>query len=390
MPQSKVIYWTLFLLLMVSCKTTSTESVTVAQAAPISIQEQKPKNIILMIGDGMGVSQISAGLYSNNNRLALESFPVVGFHKSYSFNDLITDSAAGATAFACGVKTYNGAIGLNADTIPCTTILEEAEQNGMATGMVVTSTIVHATPAAFIAHQTIRVLNEEIAADFLKTEIDLIIGGGKRYFDRREIDERNLYEELQRNGYFVSDYMKAELSQLGLSPKQNFAYFTADGDPLPAPAGRDYLPYAVKQTLPFLEQRSDKGFFLMVEGSQIDWAGHARKGDILIEEMLDFNKAIEVVLEFARKRGNTLVIVTGDHETGGLSINEGSKMNRLKTAFTTNGHTATLIPVFAYGPAAHLFSGIYENTEIYKKMRYALGFADSTSALRLTHEPKRK
>ncbi|MFN7115898.1 MAG: alkaline phosphatase [Saprospiraceae bacterium] len=388
MPHSKVIYWAILLILVVSCKTTSTE--TEHRALPLSVQDQKPKNIILMIGDGMGVSQITAGLYSNNNRLALEKFPVVGFHKSYSFDDLITDSAAGATAFACGVKTYNGAIGLNADTIPCTTILEESERNGLATGMVVTSTIVHATPASFIAHQQIRVLNEEIAADFLKTDIDLIIGGGKRYFDRRDIDNRNLYEELERKGYFVSDYMKAELTQLGLNPKQNFAYFTADTDPLPAPAGRDYLPYAVKQALPFLEQRSDKGFFLMVEGSQIDWAGHARKGDILIEEMLDFYKAIEIVLEFAHKRGNTLVIVTGDHETGGFSITEGSKMNRLKTAFTTNGHTAALIPVFAYGPSAQLFSGIYENTDIYKKMRYALGFADSTAALRLSNELKQK
>lgn len=380
MPNSKVTYGLFLFLLLLACKTTSTEAEVKKETVSFSA-EQKPKNIILMIGDGMGVAQITAGLYSNNNRLALEQFPVVGFHKSYSSSDLITDSAAGATAFSCGVKTYNGAIGLNADTIPCLTILEEAERNGLATGMIVTCPIVHATPAAFIAHQNLRAYNEQIATDFLKTDIDLIIGGGKRYFDHRDSDKRNLYEELLRKGYFVSDYMKAELEQLGFNAKQNFAYFTADTDPVPAQAGRDYLPYAVKQALPFLEQRSDKGFFLMIEGSQIDWACHAKKGEAMLAEMMDFNKTIEAVLNFARKRGNTLVIVTGDHETGGLSVNEGSKMNKLKMAFTSNSHTGTLIPVFAYGPSAPLFGGIYENTEIHKKMQQAFGFADTTSAL---------
>ncbi len=380
MPNSKMTYGLFLFLLLLACKTTSTEAEVKKEVVSFSV-EQKPKNIILMIGDGMGVAQITAGLYSNNNRLALEQFPIIGFHKPYSSSDLITDSAAGATAFSCGVKTYNGAIGLNADTIPCLTILEEAERNGLATGMIVTCPIVHATPAAFIAHQNLRAYNEQIAADFLKTDIDLMIGGGKRYFDHRESDNRDLYEELLRKGYFVSDYMKTELEQLGFNAKQNFAYFTADTDPPPAQAGRDYLPYAVKQALPFLEQRSDKGFFLMIEGSQIDWACHAKKGEAMLAEMMDFNKAIEAVLNFARKRGNTLVIVTGDHETGGLSVNEGSRMNKLKMAFTSNSHTGTMIPVFAYGPSASLFGGIYENTDIHKKMQHAFGFADTTSAL---------
>ncbi len=348
---------------------------------PYYAPEQKPKNIILMIGDGMGLAQISAALYENNNRLALEKFPVVGFHKSYAYDELITDSAAGATAFACGVKTYNGAIGLNADTIPCRTILEEAESQGLATGLVVTTTINHATPGAFYAHQKLRINYDQIAADLLKTEIDLIIGGGKRYFDNREIDDRNLYEELQAKGYFVADYMQAEITQINFNTKKNFIYFTGDTDPPAASVGRDFLPYAGKQASLFLEKRSEKGFFLLIEGSQIDWACHNNRAEWAIDELKDFNRTIEAILEYAHKNGETLVIVTGDHETGGLAINPGSKMNKLQTAFTTNGHTATLIPVFAYGPSAHLFAGIYENTDIHKKMRQALGFSDSTSAL---------
>ena len=335
------------------------------------------KNVILMIGDGMGVTQITAGMIKNSKRLNIERFPIVGLHKSYSSDNLITDSAAGATAFACGVKTYNGAIGVNPKKKPVKTILEECEAGGMATGLVTTSTIVHATPASFIAHQPSRKMYEEIAADFLKTEVDLFIGGGKKYFDRRETDERNLYEELSENDYYVSDYFKENMSDIKFNPKKNFAYFTADDDPLPVATGRDYLYGASRVATGFLKAHSrGDGFFLMIEGAQIDWGGHANDADYIISEMLDFDKSIGAVLDWAKKDGETLVIVTADHETGGFAVNMGSTKDSLVTAFTTDYHTAELIPVFAYGPGAERFSGIYENTSIYTKMKKALGIED--------------
>ncbi|HMQ49386.1 MAG TPA: alkaline phosphatase [Saprospiraceae bacterium] len=357
---------------------------TCKMPSPVVLQEslagQKAKNVILIIGDGMGLSQISAALYSNNNKLSLEQFPVIGFQKTHSSDDLITDSAASATAFACGVKTYNGAIGVNADTVPCQTILELLDTKGYATGMVVTSTIVHATPAAFIAHRPMRVQYEDIALDFLDTEIDLMIGGGKRYFDRRDNDERDLYQELVQKGYAVSDYSAELLEDIRINSKQNFVYFTADKHPITAAAGRDYLPFATEKALDFLERHSEKGFFLMIEGSQIDWGGHSNDANILIEEALDLNKAIKLVYQFASKRDDTLVIVTADHETGGTAINPDSKMGKLNLAFTTNGHTASMVPVFAFGPSAYLFSGIYDNTEIYHKMLQALDMEHHLSA----------
>ncbi len=349
-------------------------SVSKSEQDVVSLPPNRAKNVVLMIGDGMGLTQITAAMYNNGNYLNLEKFPVVGFHKSYSANDLITDSAAGATAFACGVKTYNNAIGLTADTLPCKTILEEAEERGLATGLVATATIVHATPAAFIAHQKLRVFYEGIATDMLDSGVDLLIGGGKRYFDRRENDDRNLYKELEDKDYRVSDYSKRPLAEILPDKRRNLVYFTADNLPLPVTAGRDYLPKASEIAVNFLKRRSEKGFFLMVEGSQIDWNGHANEGNLLVKEVLDFDKAIREVLDFARRDGNTLVIVTADHETGGMSINQGSEMGELNYQFTTNAHTGTLIPVFAYGPGASLFSGIYENTAIHDKMRQALGF----------------
>lgn len=324
----------------------------------------------------MGISQITAGLYSNGNRLNLERFPVIGLHKSYSGNNLITDSAAGATAFSAGVKTYNGAIGVDLDTMPVTTILEMAEAAGMPTGLVATSSIVHATPASFYAHAKFRQNYEEIAADLMDTDIDLFIGGGVKFFERREGDTRNLSDELRKRGNDVRSFVDTDLKNLKVDRAKNFAYYTADGEPLPYSEGRDYLVEASKLAVNFLDERDtgDQGFFLMIEGSQIDWGGHANKSDYIISEMIEFDNAIGEVLNFAQRDGETLVIVTADHETGGYAINTGSELGNIQGAFTSDYHTADLIPVFAFGPGAARFSGIYENTAIFDKMKLLYGF----------------
>lgn len=344
---------------------------------------KRPKNIILMIGDGMGLAQVTAGMYSNNNHINLEQFPVIGLHKNYPDDEgdgLITDSAAGATSFACGVKTYNAAIGVGVDSLPRTTILELAERNGLATGLVATCNIQHATPASFIAHCKNRALFEDIALDFLKTDIDLFIGGGKQSFDNRK-DGRNLLTELTQKGYYINDWTKADLDTLTF-PNQNIGFLTANMQPLMATQGRNYLPVASEKACNFLQKRSKKGFFAMIEGSQIDWGGHAGNTDYIVGEMQDFDKAIGKVLDFAKRDGNTLVIVTADHETGGFSILKGSKMGKIVGGFgdpydektKSRYHTGVMIPVYAFGPGSELFGGIYENTAIFDKMKVLFGF----------------
>ncbi len=334
---------------------------------------KKAKNVILLIGDGMGLTQISAGMYNNSNKISLERFPVIGLHKSHSSDKLTTDSAAGATAFACGVKTYNGAIGVNQDTLAVQSILEEAEIKGLRTGLVATSTIVHATPASFIAHNKYRKNYEEIAADFLNTPIELFIGGGKKFFDRRESDKRNLSQELQRAGYTVQDYFNDDITELD-STAQKLAFFTADNDPVPAYQGRDYLLPATQFSLDFMNKQNENGFFIMIEGSQIDWGGHANIPEYVLSEMKDYDAVIHAALDWAEEDGETLVVVTADHETGGLAIDHTSKLDSLELKFTSTKHTATMIPVFAKGPGQEKFSGIYENTEIYNKLRAAYGW----------------
>lgn len=331
-----------------------------------------PKNIILLIGDGMGITQISSGLYSNSNKLNLERFKTIGLHKSYSSDNLITDSAAGATAFSCGVKTYNGAIGVNPDTVAIKTILEEAEDQGLLTGMVATSSIVHATPASFIAHNKYRKNYEELAEAFLDTEIDYFVGGGSKFFERREKDNRNISDELREKGYRISNFFNDDLEEISLKKGEKFGFLTAEDGAVPVAQGRDYLPLATTMGIKHLD--NENGFFMMVESSQIDWGGHANDADWIITEMIEFDHVIGQVLDYAEKDGNTLVIVTADHETGGFAIQTGSEMNKLKTAFTSDYHTADLIPVFAYGPGSESFSGIYENTAIYDKMMAAFGW----------------
>ncbi len=331
----------------------------------------KYRKVVFIIGDGMGLAQISTAIYSSRQRNEFERFKHVGFHKAYSSNDLITDSAAGATAFSIGMKTSNEYLGIDSLGIPHKTILEEAAEKGYGTGIVVTSTIVHATPAAFLAHNKNRNAYEEIALDIIDSGCDILIGGGEKFFNRRESDTIDLIRQFENKNYLVSNYFRRDYSEIIIPSGKKFLYFTADGDPQTVAMGRTYLPKASIDALNFLAQKNTNGF-LMIEGSQIDWAGHDNDTKYLLEEMEDFNRMLGKVLDWAENDGNTLVVVTADHETGGLTIMPGSEWGHIKTNYSTKSHTGVLIPVFAFGPGAENFGGIYENTELYKLLKKAL------------------
>ncbi|MCF8367860.1 MAG: alkaline phosphatase [Bacteroidales bacterium] len=333
-------------------------------------QDKKAKNIILLIGDGMGVSQIFAGMTANNGHLNLEEFKNIGFSKTQAANDFITDSGAGGTAIATGYKTFGKAIGLDKDTIPRPSILEYAERNGKSTGLVVTSQVTHATPASFVAHQKERYLYEEIAQDFLTLDIDVFIGGGLKYFNDRK-DGRDLTTFLAANDYQLV-YKLKDLAKIKEGKIAGLLY--EDKPPRFSKGRKDMLPIATKKAIEILD-RSKEGFFLMIEGSQIDWGGHDNSTKYIVEEMIDFDNTIGQVLEFAKWDGNTLVIVTADHETGGMSIHDGDiAKGKVKAQFTTTDHTGVMVPVFAYGPGSEKFRGIYENTELFNKMMKSFGF----------------
>ena len=331
---------------------------------------KKPKNIILLIGDGMGLAHIYAAMTANNGFLNFERCSYSGYSKTYSADNYITDSGAGATAISTGHKTKNKYIAVDTNGIPLKTILEIAEENGLATGLVATSSITHATPAAFIAHDTSRYNQYEIAHDFLDTDIDVFIGGGKMYFDNDNKDS-SLIEQLKQKNYQLA-YSLSELKQISSG---KLAALIADKHPASILDGRGAMLETASMTAINILSKNDKGFFLMIEASQIDWGSHNNNQDYVIAEMLDFDKVIGKVLDFAEKDGNTLVLIVADHETGGITITGGNLSDgSVELNFSTDGHTSVPVPVFAFGPGSENFTGIFENTELFNKMVNLYGF----------------
>ena len=360
--------------------------VTVFSCKSQMIKEETPpkaKNVILLIGDGTGLSQISSAFYFKKTVPNYARFKHIGLIKTSSSREDITDSAAGATAFASGIKTYNGAIGVADDSTNVKNLVEIVSEQQIKTGVISTSSIQHATPASFYAHAINRGLYEDIAADMVVSDIDFFAGGGTQFFNKRK-DGKNLLEELKTKGFEIDTTALGDFASIKKHSKMG--YLLAKEHMNPAAKGRgDFLPKATELGLRFLNKdANNSNFFLMIEGSQIDWGGHGNDAEYLISELIDFDDAIGKALDFAKKDGNTLVIVTADHETGGFTLSSTIKKtaagesysdyNEITGTFSTKGHSAALIPVFAYGPGAEAFSGVYENTEIYHKIMELTGW----------------
>ncbi|WP_019540172.1 alkaline phosphatase [Proteiniphilum acetatigenes] len=327
------------------------------------------KNIILLIGDGMGTSQMYAGLTANNGSLNIERCTYVGLCQTYSANNYITDSAAAGTAIACGVKTNNGTIGMDTNNTPVKSILQYAVENGLSTGIVVSCDVTHATPASFIAHQPKRSMVEEIAEDFLKTDFTVLIGGGRKNFEDRS-DKVNLTDRLKKKGYEVVYNMNS----IKESNAEKLVAFLADVHLAAYPKRGEALPESVGKAIDILKN-NEKGFFLMVEGSLIDSEGHRNNTEGIINEVLDFDRAVKVALDYAETDPHTLIIITADHETGGMGLNGGNVVKgEVKAEFTTKGHTAVPVPIYTFGAGAQKFTGIYQNTDIFHKCLTLFGF----------------
>ncbi|MGX9460869.1 alkaline phosphatase [Shewanella sp. A14] len=394
----------------------------------------RPKNIIIMIGDGMGPAYTTAYRYYKDNPETEEIEQtvfdrlLVGMASTYpaSVSGYVTDSAASATALATGVKSYNGAIAVDTEKRPLTTLMEKAKSLGLSTGVAVTSQVNHATPAAFLAHNESRRNYIDIAEAYLTTDADVILGGGQQYFTP------TLLEQFSAKGYqYISELSQLDsitnLKVLGLFADVQLPWTINDKT-------AHKLSHMTQKALDLLSQ-NQQGFVLLVEGSLIDWAGHSNDIATAMGEMDEFASTIEVVEQFVRQRKDTLMVVTADHNTGGLSVGAHGKyewhpevLHKVKaspdviasqaiaednwqpltasllgftpseveysqlqsarmqgseplsialrklidiqsnTGWTSSGHTAMDVQVFAAGPGARLFSGHQDNTEIAVKM----------------------
>lgn len=333
--------------------------------------ESAPKNIILMIGDGMGDEHvIASGMYANgvHGSLAFESAPYQALMKTYSANSSVTDSAASATAMATGKKVNNGVVSVdrpgNGQSLQ--TSLEYFRDRCKATGVVVTSVIDHATPAAFAAHANSRSEYLTLLKKYFQSVKPNVIMGGRPDIDpepyaseagytilsnRAELESLPPTNNAKVYGGFGAGDMDYEFEyQLGL----NDFY---DEQP--------HLSEMTTKSLEILEQDPD-GFFLMVEGSRIDHAAHANALPQMVHELLEFEKAVDAVLTWAEGRSDTLVIVTADHETGGLVVTQNLGQGALPQVYWgTSAHTGTDVKVYAWGPNAEMVTGEIDNTEIY-------------------------
>jgi alkaline phosphatase len=401
--------------------------VSSAMLSPQVHAQGSPPRVVLLIGDGVGASYWTAAA-SVADELAVERFPVMGLVKTRSSDSKVTDSAAAGTALSTGVRTYDGAIGVDPDSNSVTTVLELAQGSGMATGLVATSSITHATPAAFASHVPDRNMGWEIARQLAEADVDVILGGGRRFFDpNTRPDSVDLHSDVTARYPYVET--AAELANLKTNEIHKlFGLFAEDhmpAEPLRSPT----LPEMTRAALEVLDHDPD-GFFLMVEGSQPDWRGHDNEPlDAVVAEMLDFDRAVAVALEYQGSHPETLIVVVADHETGGLAIQQAGSgrlmteaagaidstvarlaeisgfadpelailadsatgsMTRLSSLlrrraremgdssvlvarYTTGGHTAQMVPLFASGPGAEQFGGIQENWRIGELLKAAVG-----------------
>ena len=331
----------------------------------------KAKNIILFIGDGMGPNQVALARLSKggvNHRLSFENFPVTGIVLNHSAQNLYTDSAAAATAWAAGVKTNNGYLSLDPDHKFLPTIPELLSTKGYLSGLVATSSITHATPAAFYAHINSRSKHKKIAQMLVESDIAIALGGGSEFFKLPLTDQA--IHLIDNGNSLDQDNLTQHARVLGL--------FGEDGlDRRLAP------PTQLKMTekaLDFLDLKTSNcpGFFLMSEGSQIDWAGHDNNVKYMLSEFADFDESVAAAIEFAKNDKETLILVTADHATGGLVLQK-PRGSSIRAQWTTTSHDLASINIYAYGPGAEKFSGVMDNTEIFDRMLQALDYVNLDS-----------
>ena len=362
------------LLALIACSKEKTETVKMGNKDSNLLEiknfseSKKPKNIILAIADGAGLNHITVSrlaIGGPDHKLYIDQLPVAGTSSIHAYENLITDSAAAATAWATGNKTKNRYLSVDKDKKELTTIFEMLDDKGYLKGIVATSSVTHATPAAFYAHIDSRYKEKEIADQLLNSSVDIALGGGQEFFN---------LEELDKNHYLMTEKVSLENNYDGL--KNIIGLFDEDGMErgLDMPTQREMTSYA----LDYLDDKCN-GFFLMTEGSQIDWAGHSNDVEYMIREFKDFDLTIKDLINFVTSNKDTLLLITADHETGGLQLMK-QKDDSFIVQWGTGSHTGVPVGVYAYGPGSQNFSGVMDNTDIFYKILEVLDYQNLTTS----------
>ena len=354
---------------VVSCKKKQDEKQLQYYATPnpyeiVSVQEpsqdNEVRNVIIMIGDGMGLEQVSCAWVVNHGKLNFDSFPYTGISRTWCTDRLITDSGAGGTALAAGRKTAESHVGTAADNSDLASVLVKAQQLGKKTGVAVTCHLADATPCDFCCHNEYRYNQDDLIADYVDCGVDYISGGGLDWFTVNRKDGRDITKEMAAAGYTVAltedELMKAELPVIGILAPDNLPVAMERGD---------LYRHTVARGLDILSRESgDNGFVMMLEGSCIDDWLHGNDIGKAMEELLDFDRTIGDVLKWAEADGHTLVVVTADHATGCLTLQDGDlEKGEIGVYFASESHNGIAVPIYAWGPGSEAFTGIKENEE---------------------------
>lgn len=315
------------------------------------------KNVILFIGDGCGLSQLYAGYTANKGQLNIFNMLSTGHSKTTAYDSYITDSAPGSTAFSSGHKTCNRFVGVDHIGVPLKLLPEYLAEKGIETGIITTGDVTDATPADFYAHNISRDNAADIFKDLAKSSIKLLMGRGNKAYNS------DVAKLLSDSGFYIFDDIhkidKHYAKCLVMEKQAGLSVLEGRGD---------WMTRAFSASIEIL-RKNDNGFFLMVEGAQIDYGGHAMNLPYVVTEVQDMDKVVGEAMKFADEDGQTLVIVLADHETGGLTLLDGDlNTGYVAGHFSTNDHTAVPVPVFAYGPQSKRFIGVYENTEVFEKL----------------------
>ena len=330
-----------------------------------AVEAQEVKNIIFLIGDGMGLASASMMQLENNYEPTIfDSADNIALQKTYSLDNRVTDSAASGTALATGFKTNNTMLGQLPDGTNPESLMELAADKGKATGLVVTTYLQHATPGAFYAHVPSRHEYATISEQLLASDIDIAIGGGMAFFKERYNNHKKATKAITESGFTLVESLDADMSG------ERILALLADKE---IENRTGYLAKATTMAIEHLDN-NDNGFVLMVEGSLIDGMGHGNDAKGQQGEMRDFMEAIEVAAAYAREHTDTLVVVTADHETGGLAIISGNADFNLSEQgveykWATGGHSGVMVPIYLYGTGAELINGVMENADLGKRLK---------------------
>lgn len=335
-----------------------------------ALAQHEIKNIIFLIGDGMGLSSVSMMQLENNYEPTIfDRAENIALQKTYSLDNRVTDSAASGTALATGTKTNNTMLGQTPDGKDLVSLMDIAHERGMQTGLIATTYLQHATPGAFYACTESRHNYLAITEQLVASNIDVAIGGGMAFFEEQYGSKEAAEAKLNKAGYELIEDMEALKATKGKKRVMALLGAKEVGE-----NSGSYLAEATAEAIRLFEERGDKGFALMVEGSLIDGMGHGNDAKAMQLEMDSFMQAVEVAVEYAEKSGNTLVVVTADHETGGLSIVSGNadfnlSEQGIEYRWTTDGHSGQMVPIYLYGAGAEQINGIMENAELGAKLK---------------------